>query len=184
MIFFHGHIIIVMCRTTASKYSHYYVFLHRGRGGAVPPPPPGRGAVVPRGTVGTRSSLPTAMLTRGVSVPRARGTAGTPGYRAPLLQATHKTYDDYVSKTNIPPWTYASSFFNGFNAPTTPSDGHLLCLSPPFSKNCTNKCVLFLLHQYNLPIQFSQNISLLVAINRHYLNRFSFYIKNTACLYL
>ncbi|KAF4090566.1 KH domain-containing, RNA-binding, signal transduction-associated protein 2 [Ictalurus punctatus] len=67
----------------------------RGRGGAVPPPPPGRGAVVPRGTVGTRASLPTTMLTRGVSAPRARGTAGTPGYRAPLLQATHKTYDDY-----------------------------------------------------------------------------------------
>ncbi|KAK3553366.1 hypothetical protein QTP70_003531 [Hemibagrus guttatus] len=67
----------------------------RGRGGAVPPPPPGRGAIVPRGTVGTRSSLPTTMLTRGVPAPRARGTAGTPGYRAPLLQATHKTYDDY-----------------------------------------------------------------------------------------
>lgn len=69
----------------------------------MPPPPPGRGAVVPRGTVGTRASLPTNMLTRGVSTPRARGTAGNPGYRAPLLQVTHKSYDDYVSKTNLSP---------------------------------------------------------------------------------
>ncbi|KAL7878064.1 hypothetical protein SRHO_G00047070 [Serrasalmus rhombeus] len=67
----------------------------RGRGGAVPPPPPGRGAAAPGGTVGTRTSLPTTMLARGVSTPRARGTAGTPGYRAPLLQATHEAYDDY-----------------------------------------------------------------------------------------
>lgn len=72
--------------------------LDRGRGGAVPPPPPGRGTAAPGGTVGTRTSLPTSMLARGVSAPRARGTAGTPGYRTPLLQATHETYDDYVSK--------------------------------------------------------------------------------------
>lgn len=67
----------------------------------MPPPPPGRGAVVPRGTVGTRASLPTTMLTRGVSAPRTRGNTGTPGYRAPLLQATHKTYDDYVSNNGL-----------------------------------------------------------------------------------
>ncbi|XP_076830445.1 KH domain-containing, RNA-binding, signal transduction-associated protein 2 isoform X2 [Brachyhypopomus gauderio] len=67
----------------------------RGRGGAVPPPPPGRGAAAPRGTVGARTSLPTSMHARGVSAPRARGTPGTTGYRPPLLQATHKTYDDY-----------------------------------------------------------------------------------------
>ncbi|XP_016390162.1 KH domain-containing, RNA-binding, signal transduction-associated protein 2-like [Sinocyclocheilus rhinocerous] len=67
----------------------------RGRGGAAPPPPPGRGAAAPRGTVGTRTSVPTPTLARGVSAPRARGTTGTPGYRAPLLQATHKSYDDY-----------------------------------------------------------------------------------------
>lgn len=92
-----------MCLTTECKHSHSYILLHRGRGGAVPPPPPGRGAVVPRGTVGTRTSLSTSMLTRGVSAPRARGTAGTPGYRAPLLQATHKTYDDYVSNASLSP---------------------------------------------------------------------------------
>ncbi|KAI4896579.1 hypothetical protein NFI96_002905, partial [Prochilodus magdalenae] len=67
----------------------------RGRGGAVPPPPPGRGAAAPGGTGGTRTSLPTTMLARGVSTPRTRGTPGTPGYRAPLLQATHESYDDY-----------------------------------------------------------------------------------------
>uniref|UniRef100_A0A672SQ28 KH domain containing, RNA binding, signal transduction associated 2 n=1 Tax=Sinocyclocheilus grahami TaxID=75366 RepID=A0A672SQ28_SINGR len=67
----------------------------RGRGGAAPPPPPGRGAAAPRGTVGTRTSAPTPTLARGVSAPRARGTTGTPGYRVPLLQATHKSYDDY-----------------------------------------------------------------------------------------
>ncbi|XP_026856252.2 KH domain-containing, RNA-binding, signal transduction-associated protein 2 [Electrophorus electricus] len=67
----------------------------RGRGGVVPPPPPGRGAAAPRGAVGARTSLPTTMLARGVSVPRARGTPGTPGYRPPLLQATPKTYDDF-----------------------------------------------------------------------------------------
>ncbi|KAL0177902.1 hypothetical protein M9458_026796, partial [Cirrhinus mrigala] len=66
-----------------------------GRGGAAPPPPPGRGAAAPRGTVGTRTSVPTPTLARGVSASRARGTTGTPGYRAPLLQATHKSYDDY-----------------------------------------------------------------------------------------
>lgn len=97
----YGHTIKVMCLITDSKHSHCYILLNRGRGGAVPPPPPGRGAVVPRGTVGTRASLPTAILTRGVSAPRARGTAGTPGYRAPLLQASHKTYDDYVSTTSL-----------------------------------------------------------------------------------
>ncbi|KAI2657783.1 KH domain-containing, RNA-binding, signal transduction-associated protein 2 [Labeo rohita] len=68
----------------------------RGRGGAAPPPPPGRGAAAPRGTVGTRTSVPTPTLARGVSASRARGTTGTPGYRAPLLQATHKSYDDYL----------------------------------------------------------------------------------------
>ncbi|XP_051771781.1 KH domain-containing, RNA-binding, signal transduction-associated protein 2 isoform X2 [Ctenopharyngodon idella] len=67
----------------------------RGRGGAAPPAPPGRGAAAPRGTVGTRTSVPTPTLARGVSATRTRGTTGTPGYRASLLQATHKSYDDY-----------------------------------------------------------------------------------------
>ncbi|KAJ8250378.1 hypothetical protein COCON_G00223000 [Conger conger] len=67
----------------------------RGRGGAVPPPPPGRGAAAPRGTVGTRGSLPTAPSARGVPTPRTRGTPGAPGYRPPLLSATHESYDDY-----------------------------------------------------------------------------------------
>ncbi|XP_051503591.1 KH domain-containing, RNA-binding, signal transduction-associated protein 2-like isoform X2 [Myxocyprinus asiaticus] len=67
----------------------------RGRGGAVPPPPRGRGAAAPRGTGGTRTFLSTLALARGVSAPRARGTPGTPGYRPLLLQATHKSYDDY-----------------------------------------------------------------------------------------
>ncbi|KAL1263045.1 hypothetical protein QQF64_005784, partial [Cirrhinus molitorella] len=67
----------------------------RGRGGAAPPPPPGRGAAAPRGTVGTRTSVSTPTLARGVSTTRARGTTGTAGYRTPLLQATHKSYDDY-----------------------------------------------------------------------------------------
>ncbi|XP_073776081.1 KH domain-containing, RNA-binding, signal transduction-associated protein 2 isoform X2 [Danio rerio] len=65
----------------------------RGRGSAAPPAPPVRGAAAPRGTVSSRTSVPTPA--RGVSAPRTRGTAGTPGYRAPSLQATHKTYEDY-----------------------------------------------------------------------------------------
>ncbi|XP_067277201.1 KH domain-containing, RNA-binding, signal transduction-associated protein 2 isoform X4 [Pseudorasbora parva] len=67
----------------------------RSRGGAAPSAPPGRGAAAPRGTVGTRTSTTTPTLTRGVSAPRTRGTTGTPGYRTSLLQATHKSYDDY-----------------------------------------------------------------------------------------
>ncbi|XP_049337554.1 KH domain-containing, RNA-binding, signal transduction-associated protein 2 isoform X5 [Astyanax mexicanus] len=68
----------------------------RGRGGTVPPPPPGRGAAAARGTAGTRTTVPTTMLSRGVTASRTRGTPGTPGYRAPLLQATHENYDDYA----------------------------------------------------------------------------------------
>ncbi|XP_041922161.1 KH domain-containing, RNA-binding, signal transduction-associated protein 2 isoform X2 [Alosa sapidissima] len=68
----------------------------RGRGGAVPPPPPGRGAAAPRGAVTTRTSLPAATLARGAPTPRARGGGtSTPGYRAPLLQTTQESYDDY-----------------------------------------------------------------------------------------
>ncbi|XP_030628677.1 KH domain-containing, RNA-binding, signal transduction-associated protein 2 [Chanos chanos] len=67
----------------------------RARGGAAPPPPPGRGAAAPRGSVGTRTSLPAITLTRGVSAPRGRGAAGSTAYRLPLLQVTHESYDDY-----------------------------------------------------------------------------------------
>ncbi|XP_036403229.1 KH domain-containing, RNA-binding, signal transduction-associated protein 2 isoform X2 [Megalops cyprinoides] len=67
----------------------------RGRGGAAPPPPPGRGAAAPRGTIGSRGSLPVTPSARGVPSPRTRGTPGAPGYRPPLLPATHESYDDY-----------------------------------------------------------------------------------------
>ncbi|XP_015218627.1 KH domain-containing, RNA-binding, signal transduction-associated protein 2 isoform X1 [Lepisosteus oculatus] len=67
----------------------------RGRGGAVPPPPPGRGATAPRGAPGTRASLPVPASARGVPAPRARGASGAPGYRPPLPPATHEPYDDY-----------------------------------------------------------------------------------------
>uniref|UniRef100_A0A4W5Q8C0 Uncharacterized protein n=1 Tax=Hucho hucho TaxID=62062 RepID=A0A4W5Q8C0_9TELE len=75
----------------------------RARGGVAPPPPPVRGAAAPRGTVGKRSVLPQATLTRGVPAPRARGTPGNPGYRPPLLPITHESYDDYVSLTHFVP---------------------------------------------------------------------------------
>ncbi|XP_018604926.1 KH domain-containing, RNA-binding, signal transduction-associated protein 2 isoform X2 [Scleropages formosus] len=67
----------------------------RGRSGTAPPPPPGRGATAPRGTITGRGSLPGIPAARGVPAPRARGTPGTPGYRPPLLPATHESYDDY-----------------------------------------------------------------------------------------
>jgi hypothetical protein len=83
--------------------SSMFCFVNRARGGVAPPPPPVRGAAVPRGTVGKRSVLPQATLTRGVPAPRARGTPGNIGYRPPLLPITHESYDDYVSLTHFSP---------------------------------------------------------------------------------
>lgn len=50
----------------------------------------------PLGTA-AHSKLPTTALTREVQAPRARGAAGSAGYRPPLLAVTHESYDDYVS---------------------------------------------------------------------------------------
>uniref|UniRef100_A0A8D0L4Z4 KH RNA binding domain containing, signal transduction associated 2 n=1 Tax=Sphenodon punctatus TaxID=8508 RepID=A0A8D0L4Z4_SPHPU len=70
--------------------------LPRGRGGAIPPPPPGRGAQAPRGTPVTRGALPVPPVARGVPTPRARGAPAVPGYRPPPPPA-HEAYEDYVS---------------------------------------------------------------------------------------
>lgn len=69
---------------------------HRGRGGAIPPPPPGRGAQAPRGTPVTRGALPVPPVARGVPTPRARGAPAVPGYRPPPPPA-HEAYEEYVS---------------------------------------------------------------------------------------
>nr|XP_033793437.1 KH domain-containing, RNA-binding, signal transduction-associated protein 2 [Geotrypetes seraphini] len=66
----------------------------RGRGGAVPPLPPGRGAPASRGTPVTRGALPVSSVTRGVPASRARGALSAPGYRPPLPPA-HEAYDEY-----------------------------------------------------------------------------------------
>ncbi|XP_071336971.1 KH domain-containing, RNA-binding, signal transduction-associated protein 2 isoform X2 [Trachinotus anak] len=56
----------------------------------------GRSAAAPRGTAAvTHSKIPTTVLSREVQAPRARGTAGSAGYRVPLLAVTHESYDDY-----------------------------------------------------------------------------------------
>uniref|UniRef100_A0A8P4G328 KH domain-containing, RNA-binding, signal transduction-associated protein 2 n=1 Tax=Dicentrarchus labrax TaxID=13489 RepID=A0A8P4G328_DICLA len=56
----------------------------------------GRSAAAPRGTApASHSKLPTTVLTREVQAPRARGSAGSAGYRPPLLAVTHDSYDDY-----------------------------------------------------------------------------------------
>lgn len=62
----------------------------------------GRSGAAPRGTAvaaatATHTKLPTTVLTREVQAPRARGAAGSAGYRPPLLAVTHESYDDYVS---------------------------------------------------------------------------------------
>ncbi|XP_053237126.1 KH domain-containing, RNA-binding, signal transduction-associated protein 2 isoform X2 [Podarcis raffonei] len=67
----------------------------RGRGSAIPPPPPpGRGAQVPRGTPATRGVLPVPPVARGVPAPRARGVPAVPGYRPPPPPA-HEPYEEY-----------------------------------------------------------------------------------------
>lgn len=60
----------------------------------------GRSIAAPRGTAvaaATHTKLPATVLTREVQAPRARGAAGSAGYRPPLLAVTHESYDDYVS---------------------------------------------------------------------------------------
>nr|XP_020458803.1 KH domain-containing, RNA-binding, signal transduction-associated protein 2 isoform X2 [Monopterus albus] len=60
---------------------------HRGTGGS---------AAAPRGTtVATHSKPSTSVLAREIQASRAWGTAGSAGYRPPLLAATHESYDDY-----------------------------------------------------------------------------------------
>lgn len=54
-------------------------------------------AAVPRGTA-AHSKLPTTGLTREAQASRARGAAGSPGYRPPLLAVTHESYNNYVSQ--------------------------------------------------------------------------------------
>lgn len=55
-------------------------------------------AAAPRGTA-AHSKLPTTVLTREAQASRARGTAGSTGYRPPLLAVTHESYNNYVSPT-------------------------------------------------------------------------------------
>lgn len=55
-------------------------------------------AVAPRGTA-AHSKLPTTVLTREAQASRARGAAGSTGYRPPLLAVTHESYNNYVSTT-------------------------------------------------------------------------------------
>lgn len=54
-------------------------------------------AAAPRGTA-THSKLPTTGLTREAQASRARGAAGSTGYRPPLLAVTHESYNNYVSQ--------------------------------------------------------------------------------------
>ncbi|KAM9848239.1 KH domain-containing, RNA-binding, signal transduction-associated protein 2 [Aulostomus maculatus] len=56
----------------------------------------GTGRSSPRGTAPATHSKPhTAVLTREIQAPRARGAAGSAGYRPLLLAVTHESYDDY-----------------------------------------------------------------------------------------
>ncbi|KAM4694623.1 KH domain-containing, RNA-binding, signal transduction-associated protein 2 [Discoglossus pictus] len=66
----------------------------RNRGGAAPPPLPGRGTAAPRGTPVTRGALPLPPVARGVPTQRARGGSTAPGYRPPPPPAI-ETYDEY-----------------------------------------------------------------------------------------
>lgn len=72
------------------------VLFFRGRGGAIPPPPLGRGAQALRGTPVTRGVLPIPPVARGVPTPRTRGVPAIPGYRPPPPPA-HDAYEEYVS---------------------------------------------------------------------------------------
>ncbi|XP_053566381.1 KH domain-containing, RNA-binding, signal transduction-associated protein 2 [Bombina bombina] len=67
----------------------------RNRGGAIPPPPPGRGTAAPRGANVTRGALPLPPVARGVPTQRARGGPAAPGYRQPPPPHTLETYDEY-----------------------------------------------------------------------------------------
>lgn len=71
------------------------LFFVRGRGGSIPPPPPGRGTQAPRGSPVTRGVLPVPPVARGVPTSRARGIT-IPGYRPPPPPA-HEAYEEYVS---------------------------------------------------------------------------------------
>ncbi|XP_075058670.1 KH domain-containing, RNA-binding, signal transduction-associated protein 2 isoform X2 [Mixophyes fleayi] len=65
----------------------------RNRGGVIPPPLPGRGTPVLRGSPVSRGALPLPPVARGVPVVRARGAPTASGYRAP--PPALETYDDY-----------------------------------------------------------------------------------------
>lgn len=74
---------------------HASVFLnstrgHRGTGRRAT-------AAAPRRTA-AHTKLPTTGLTREAQASRARGAAGSPGYRPPLLTVTHESYNNYVSQ--------------------------------------------------------------------------------------
>lgn len=90
---------VILCITAFKVGLHNNMsalFLLRGRGSAIPPPPPGRGAQVPRGSPVTRGVLPIPPVTRGVPTPRTRGVPAVPGYRPPPPPA-HDAYEEYVS---------------------------------------------------------------------------------------
>ncbi|XP_063772813.1 KH domain-containing, RNA-binding, signal transduction-associated protein 2 isoform X2 [Pseudophryne corroboree] len=65
----------------------------RSRGGVIPPPLPGRGTPVPRGSPVSRGAVPLPPATRGIPAARARGAPTVSGYRA--SPPTLEPYDDY-----------------------------------------------------------------------------------------
>lgn len=78
---------------------HASVFLNstRGHRGTGRRAAAAAAAAAPRGTA-AHSKLPTTGLTREAQASRARGAAGSPGYRPPLLAVTHESYNNYVSQ--------------------------------------------------------------------------------------
>ncbi|XP_063772812.1 KH domain-containing, RNA-binding, signal transduction-associated protein 2 isoform X1 [Pseudophryne corroboree] len=93
----------------------------RSRGGVIPPPLPGRGTPVPRGSPVSRGAVPLPPATRGIPAARARGAPTVSGYRA--SPPTLEPYDDYHSLGNLwrrvvysehlPRWTLKKPFICG-----------------------------------------------------------------------
>ncbi|KAG5831033.1 hypothetical protein ANANG_G00299600 [Anguilla anguilla] len=73
----------------------------RGRGGAVPPRPRQGCGRAPGDDGNPRVAAHRPVCER-CPHPEDQGDPGAPGYRPPLLSATHESYDDYVSPTLLP----------------------------------------------------------------------------------